>query len=170
MGHARLATYLNDHLAGAAAAIALLDRLAATDGEAGFRVRMRNLRSEITEDRRILETLIVRLGASPSAPKQAAGWLAEKLARLKIGSGPGDTLARFESLEVLALGVIGKRCLWRALEALAIPELSSTDLAALAERATRQYELVEHERLRLASAALGRAYARVAHAGRPATR
>jgi hypothetical protein len=155
VGNARLAIYLNDHLACAAAAIALLERLAATDGEPAFRVRMRELRSEIAEDRRVLGTLLSRVGGTPSVPKQDAGWLAEKLARLKIGAGPGDTLARFESLEALAVGVIGKRGLWRALGALAAPELSSTDFDALAERATRQYEQLEHERLRLAPAALG---------------
>ncbi len=153
VGNARLAIYLNDHLAGAAGAIALLERLAATDGDLGFRVRMRDLRAEIGKDCRVLETLLTRVGGIPSAQKQVADWAAEKLARLK--TGPGDTLARFESFEVLALGVIGKCGLWRALDALAAPELSSTDFAALAERAARQFEQLEQERLRLATAALG---------------
>jgi hypothetical protein len=153
MGHARLASYVNDHLADAAAAIALLDRLAATDGEAGFRVRIRDLRTEIAEDRRILQTLVGRIGASPMAPPQAPAWLAERVARLKIGGGAGDTLARFESLEVLALGVVAKRCLWRTLDALEIPGLSSTHFSALAERADRQFERFESERVRLAPAA-----------------
>jgi len=166
MGRAKIATYLNDHLGGAAAAIALLDRLAATDGEAGFRVRMRDLRSELAEDRRILETLIGRIGGTPSAPKQVADRLAEKLARLKVGSAPGDTLARFESLELLAVGVLGMRCLWRTLDALDVPELSSTDFAALAERAARQYERVDAERLRLAPLALGEAESRYLRAAK----
>ena len=154
MRNARLAIYLNDHLAGAADAIVLLERLAATDGEPGFRGRMRDLRAEIAEDRRVLETLLTRVGGTPT-PKHVDGWLAEKLGRLKIGNGPGDTLARFESLEVLALGVIGKCGLWRALDALEAPELSSTDFAVLAERATRQFEQLEEARLGLAVAALG---------------
>ena len=155
MGHARLATYLNDHLAGATGAIELLDRLAATDGEPSFRAKMRGLRSEIDADRRILEDILERAGESPSSAKRAAGWLAEKLARLKIGAGPGDTFARFESLEVLSLGVLGKRALWRVLSDLDVPALDAVDFAELGKRAERQWEAIEVERLRLAPAALG---------------
>jgi hypothetical protein len=63
----------------------------------------------------------------------------------------------FEALEVLALGIQGKRSLWIALAALAPGDarLRQLDLERLAERAQAQFEEVERARLRLAPAAFG---------------
>jgi len=55
-------------------------------------------------------------------------------------------LSRVLELEVLALGVEGKRALWRI--AAGDARLDRVDLAALARRAERQRRLVERERLR----------------------
>ena len=83
MAHAQLSVYLNDHLAGAAAALELLSALAALDGEANW---TEPLRAEITADRHELEQLMQQAGITPSTTPQAAGWLTEKLARLKTRS------------------------------------------------------------------------------------
>lgn len=92
-----------------------------------------------------------RVGTAPSPLKQAGGWLAEKMSRIKLGplaTGPGDFLA----IEVLSLGGEGKACLRRALKEVAPrhPGLSDFDLDHLVERAERQRAELERERLTLA--------------------
>jgi hypothetical protein len=59
-------------------------------------------------------------------------------------------LSRVVELEALALGVQGKLRLWRSLELLAAgePRLAGADLAELVERALRQTEQLEEQRLR----------------------
>jgi len=153
----RLAVYANDHLAGATAALELLGRLASAPDAPASDVFAR-LYEDVLEDRRQLEALLARIGERASGVKQAAGWLAEKLARLKLGAGAGDdALERFEALEILALGILGKRSLWRALGVVAAtdPALAALDFARLEARADEQYARVERERLLLAPAALG---------------
>ena len=81
----------------------------------------------------------------------AGGWIGEKVTRLKLLlDDPADSgLRRLESLEVLALGILGKRSLWRALAASveAVPELRDIDLARLEQRAEDQFARVETARL-----------------------
>jgi hypothetical protein len=63
------------------------------------------LLAEIEADRETLRGLYDKLGAIPDPLKEAAGWLSEKLSRLKLKTGTGDQLAIFEALEFLELGV-----------------------------------------------------------------
>jgi hypothetical protein len=62
----------------------------------------------------------------------------------------------FESLEILALGIYGKLCLWKALKSAAgfDSRLRKYDFEELINRAQRQYEKVESERLQLAQTVL----------------
>jgi hypothetical protein len=141
----RLTTYLNDHLAGSQVAISLLERLAP-----GEDLDVPGLLAEIRADREELEALIGDLGAAPSALRKAAGWLAEKAASVKLRST--SRLGRFEALELLSLGILGKRALWRTLLELEGSDLklSVVRLEQLTERARAQFERVE--RARVASA------------------
>jgi hypothetical protein len=146
-----LSTYLNDHLAGATAALQLLDHLMEHAEHAGEERFFRGLRDEIAEDRAELERLLHRLGGEASGLRAAGGWLAERIGRIKLAfDDPArGTLQRLEALETLALGIQGKQALWTALGTTGsgVPALASVDLARLARRAGDQHARVEARRL-----------------------
>jgi hypothetical protein len=147
----RLATYLNDHLGGAHAAVSLLARIE-PDPADGLDVAA--LRREIEADVGALESLLASLGERPSGVKKAAGRIAETLTRPKL---PDDeALGRFELLELLALGILGKRELWRALREVSDgdPRLVPSELERLEQRAREQFERVEAARVVWARRAL----------------
>jgi hypothetical protein len=153
-----LATYLNDHLAGARFAIDLLNRLAEAHAEEPLGRFVADLASQVEEDRSVLERIVQRIDGETSALKDAAGWVAEKASRLKLGIGKGDALGVFEALETLSLGIMGKLALWRALASIA-PEderLQGIDYDSLIARAKSQFNQVEARRLEAASSALRR--------------
>ncbi len=146
-----LATYLNDHLSGSTAALELLEHLEANHPDlAPF---LRNLRHDIELDRKELEALMNRLGAGPSAVRQAAAWVAEKFARLKMKADDpsGSKLKLLESLEVVAVGIHGKGSLWRALKV--VPAAGGPDYDVLIARADEQRARIEVARLDAARAA-----------------
>jgi len=153
-----LAVYLNDHLAGSEAALELLAHLADGATSSDLRARFVALRAEIEEDQTALRGLLARIGEDESSVKRALGWLAEKATRLKLGvtKDERDAFALFESLEILALGIEGKRSLWRALAVIAAsdPRLAGLDVPKLMERATQQHDEVERLRLEFAIDAL----------------
>jgi hypothetical protein len=151
MRTAELATYLNDHLAGSVGALDLLDHLA-RESEGREEVSLfRALHQEIAAEQAQLRELLRELGGEESGVRKAAGWVAEKVTRLKLRwDDPGDDgLRRFEALEALALGITGKLSLWTALAAVAdgIPVLQRLDLALLQRRSEDQYAAVERRRL-----------------------
>ena len=155
----RLAVYLNDHLAGSAAAIRMLERHVDREPDSEFGMVMSDLLGEIRQDRAALERVMERIGASSSPGKHAGALGAELLTTFRnklpvLGAGSED-VARLEELELLSLGIEGKRLLWRALEtcASANPKLTGVDFADLAERAESQRERLEPFRLRRAAAA-----------------
>ena len=151
MRAAELATYLNDHLAGSVGALDLLDHLARESERREDVSFFRALHQEIAAEQAQLRELLRELGGEESGVRKAAGWVAEKVTRLKLRwDDPGDNgLRRFEALEALALGITGKLSLWRALAAVAdgIPVLQRLDLALLQRRAEDQYAAVERRRL-----------------------
>jgi hypothetical protein len=161
MSNKAIATYLNDHLAGATAAIQLLEYLeAAHAGTPGERFFI-ELRADVEADRQELETLMAGLQISQSRTRQATSWLAEKVTELKLrlDDPAGGTLRIFEALEAVAIGIDGKRALWQALAAAAedVPGLRLADYERLAQRAEEQRRRVEEVRLQAAKAALGAA-------------
>jgi hypothetical protein len=91
--------------------------------------------------------------------KQATGWLAETASRVKFsGAASGDSdHAIFLALETMALGVLGKLSLWRALREVRAehPPLAALDLDALIARAEAQHATLEQERLAAGRRALG---------------
>jgi hypothetical protein len=156
MASDELETYLNDHLAGAASAIQMLER--AVDDHAGtdLGAQLAELLGAIREDREALRQLVERLGYPEHSLKQAGAWLAEKVGRLKVGASQERPLARLELMEMLALGIYGKVKLWRALRAVAPrhPAVQELDLRRLDRRAQEQHDLVEAWRIEAAEAAL----------------
>jgi hypothetical protein len=151
-----LATYLSDHFAGATFGLELVRRCRAKNEGTPFAAPLSDLVREIEADRRTLLALMRRLGLEPSIVKTAVGWTLEKARRLKPnGSVFAYTpLSRVAELEILVTGIMGKRALWKALEAHfpAGERIEGFDYGALAERAERQLEVAE--RLRLDAAAI----------------
>lgn len=156
MMSASLATYLNDHLGGAQVAVQILQAMRDQQKNTHYRDFSAALLPEIEADDRVLRSLIHKAGGSPSAVKQAGGWLLEKLARLKLGDGSSEEIDTFEALELLVVGIHGKLCLWKALEVSSKidPRLSGVDFKELIRRADEQYGRAERERIALAGKAL----------------
>lgn len=157
MTNHHLAAYLNDHLAGAVAALEMLEHLREAHAGSPLAQVLVELQADIEADREELEGLMGRLGVAESRPRKLAGWLGEKVAQLKLRlDDSGGAMHLFESLEALSLGIEGKHNLWRVLDPLAetIPELRALNYDRLIERAQAQRLQVEAERLRAAAAAL----------------
>lgn len=152
----RLAIYLDDHLAGATAGLALARRAARNNREHPVGVQLRRLVDELEYDRSVLLSLRRSLGlASPLKRIGALGM--ERVARLKpngqlVGYSP---LSRLEELEGLCAGIDGKLALWHALAAAraAHPALAELDTEALSARAERQRSGLEPARREAARAA-----------------
>lgn len=153
-----LGIYLRDHLAGAEAGCQLLARLARHYPGGDLGRSLRDLLAEIRADKRVLHALMTKVGAKPSVLKRAGGWMAEKAGRLKLTfrSEKDSSLSLFEGLELLSIGVLGKRALWTALHHIqdSSPALQRMDFTGLEVRAIAQYEQLEACRLMAARAAL----------------
>jgi hypothetical protein len=162
MANEYLSTYLNDHLAGAAAAIEFLERLESVHADKELAQFFSDLRSDIEADRRELQNLMRGLQIKESPLRAAGAWIGEKVTALKLrvddhARGP---LGLLESLEVVALGIDGKLSLWRALNAvagIAAAVQGVVDLELLTLRAEEQRWRVEVVRLESAKAAFARA-------------
>jgi hypothetical protein len=154
-----LSIYLSDHFAGATSGLELVRRCSRKNEGSRFGPALSDLGRDIEEDRRTLLAVMRRLGVEPSLLKTSAAWVLEKVARLKLNGSPltYTALDRVVELESLALGIAGKRALWRALDDLSLSEnsLPGIDFHALAQRAEVQLATVE---------GLRRAAARIAFA------
>jgi hypothetical protein len=154
-----LAIYLNDHLAGATGGVELARRLRGSNrDDPAFGPELGEICAEIEADRETLKTIMDRLGVEQSKLKPSLAILGERLGRLKLngrlwGYSP---LSRLTELEILQIGVAGKRRLWRALEHTHADDLPSGDFEfnALAERATDQLRRLEALHLKAAALAL----------------
>lgn len=158
MDRDNLATYLNDHRAGAAAAVTVFGQLRSSPSGRGLEGVLTDLEAALQEDARALESFMERLGIPPSRPRRAAarvsGWVMQL--KLIVDDPQGGPLRLLESLEMLATGVEGRLALWRALAAAAerAPELRQADFGHLAGRAEEQRARIEAVRLDAARAAL----------------
>jgi hypothetical protein len=151
-----LGTYLNDHLAGSLAAVEMVERAIEENRGDPLATSLAEVVAAIREDQAVLRRLLERLGVSESPLKKAGAWLAEKAGRLKLGDTGDGPLPRFEMLEALSLGILGKLALWRALQRIAdrYPAVAELDLMTLERRAREQHERVEAHRLEAAAGAL----------------
>jgi hypothetical protein len=148
-----LHTYLNDHLAGSVAALELLDHLIKQYEGESLGIFFRDLGTEIRADQETLRSLVGKLGAEESSLRKAGAWIAQKFSKIKIGAANAeDSFGLLQALEALALGITGKKLLWRSLDAIAlhVPKLQGTDFGRLEMRAEEQIARVEAERLRTA--------------------
>ena len=156
MSRKHLAIYLNDHLAGSAVAVEILEHLEVEAADLAPHLRM--LRTDIEKDRLELKKLMDRLGILESRVRKVGSWIAEALTEVKIEADDetGGALRRLERLEAVALGIDGKSALWSALNAAAAiaSELRGPDYEQLVQRAAEQRKRVEVYRLEAANAAL----------------
>jgi hypothetical protein len=149
-----LSSYLNDHLAGSRAAIHLVGNIRDENEGTPLGDLMGRLGTAIESDRDTLEGLMSRLGIEPSSAKQAAGWMLERLSRLRFAERVTGSAAtsRLMQLEMLSIGIEGKRLLWKALQELAqaASVFEGVDFDSLIARADSQRQEVEPFRLEAA--------------------
>jgi hypothetical protein len=146
-----LAAYLREHLSGADAAIHLVAHLeSAYDGRRDGAI-FSSLHQQFLEDRAVVTTLLQELGMSPLSIKRLAGRVTGNVATWVTNGTRGD-LSLFRAIEALSIGVQGKRCLWRALQAMDPPlrAPSRRSFADLESRALDQWESLERFRESLA--------------------
>jgi hypothetical protein len=98
--------------------------------------------SEIAEDVGTFEAIMHRLSVRPNPVKTSIAFAAERLGRLKLNGRlrTYSPLSRFVELEMLAMGIEGKKVLWTTLRDLAglADRLPDIDFDDLMERADRQ--------------------------------
>jgi hypothetical protein len=152
---AHLAVYLNDHLSSAAAALKMLDLLEANDDDE-LRDFVVGLRQAISQDRDQLARLMASAGVDIAERPRRVGWTMEKAAELRLNAEDAaqGRLKTFELLELLALGLDGKRALWSLLRIVStdVPSLRA-DYGRLSQRADDQRAAVETRRLEWAAKA-----------------
>ncbi|MFE4258160.1 hypothetical protein [Streptomyces sp. NPDC056883] len=155
--HRLLGIYLNDHLAGAGAGIALLKRTSRAHRDTDAGRRLAALAEEVAEDRNSLREIMMALDIPAKDLRMLLGMAVAQAGRLKPN---GRLLSRSPlsdvlELEAIRLGVEGKKELWRALHTLARsdPALDTEAISRLLARAERQADTLETLRL----TAVGRA-------------
>ncbi len=148
-----LGIYLRDHLGGAQIAVQLLEGMCKHQGDERYQGFAKRLLPEIQADDNTLRSIIEAIGEDSSAIKNAGGWMLEKLTRLKLGHTRSAGLELFEALEMLSLGIAGKRSLWKVLQIVSTEDsrLGKYDFEMMLRRADDQFQSVEQERLRLAA-------------------
>lgn len=155
--YSNLALYLTDHLAGSIAAVALLNDMEKVTSVTGIRDFCGQLKVEIQSDQAVLDRLIGLIHAEPNLSQRCGAWLVEKVAALRLGNlvNPSNALGLMEAFELIALGIEGKRLLWRALDYTVAEEAKfrEFDFTALAERAAEQVAMVEKWRIEMARSA-----------------
>jgi hypothetical protein len=145
-----LRIYLNDQLALGLAWRELARRAARENRGGAAGEALATVARMIAEDVDTFETIMRRLGVRRSSLKTAAAVVAERLARLKLNGRirAYSPLSRFIELDVLAMGIDGKKLLWTTLRDLAGlgERLPDVDFAELIARAELQRELLEPHR------------------------
>jgi hypothetical protein len=149
--------YLNDHLAGATAGVELVKQAAERhDGDLGE--FFAQLADEIAGDHNTVTSLMDQMGAHASGAKEVLAKAGSVVSETKFSGESMDDpeFGTFLTLETLSIGVEGKLCMWKALKVVAddYPELSSTDIDTLIERAQSQRDSLEGKRLEVAGSAL----------------
>ena len=113
--------------------------------DTGSREAFEALYRHFTADREVVRALLAGLTRNGS-PKRAAASAAGKLLA-QVLDAPKDSLALLRVLEMLSIGVQGKRCMWRAFDR--VPQLSAPGRHSFAEleaSAVAQWEAIERRR------------------------
>jgi hypothetical protein len=145
-----LGIYLNDHLAGATAGVALARRSRAGARSRDLAAALDVVTPGIAEDRATLLEHMRRLGVPARAYKVVAGRAAELLGRLKLNGRVRERspLTDLVELDGLVMGIASKQSLWRNLRGLAdeLAGPTAAELDALIARAESQRATLERVR------------------------
>jgi hypothetical protein len=149
--------YLNDHLAGARAALDLIDDIVEGSTDEELSTFLERLRTEIDQDREQLRRVMDRLDVEEHRAKQVLAGIAESTSRLKLARvGQSESMSMLLELETLSAGIWTKIRLWRSLRG--TPRLremlDGIDLDGLISRGERQLDELEEHRLVAANRAL----------------
>ena len=146
-----LAVYLREHLTGSDAATRVVARLRRTHEGTREGALFRRLYEEFQDEREIVRGLLTERGFSPRSVKRLAGQLGGLLFK-HVGDGPRGDPALFRTLEALAVGVQGKRSLWRTLQTLGhgLSTFEPQRFTRLEAQAVAQWEAIEECRRLLA--------------------
>jgi hypothetical protein len=137
-----LGIYLNDQLALGTLWRELARRSQRSNNGTELGDALAHVSSAITEDVETFQQIMRRLGIPINPVKIGMAVGAERMGRLKL-NGRGRTyspLSRFEELDMLTIGIEGKKLLWATLRDLAglASRLPDIDFDHLIERAERQ--------------------------------
>jgi hypothetical protein len=144
-----LNSYLNDHLAGSIGALELIAHWKEVHKGEPLGSFFVEIEREIKADQETLRDVMRTLGVEESKVRKAGAWAAEKVGRARLiiaGDEPGS-LGLVLTLEGLIMGVIGKKLLWRALEAAKLLPVNTYNFEQLQRRAEQQVERIEAERI-----------------------
>jgi hypothetical protein len=147
---AAFVAYLREHLADAHAATTVVDQLRATHAGMAEGALAARLHDEFQDEQAVLTAVLADCGGSPRPLKRAAGDAADARVRGVADGSPGGR-SLFRTLEALAIGVQGKRCLWRALQVLpGAPAPQGRSFVALEAQALDQWDAIDRWRRSLA--------------------
>ena len=147
-----LGTYLNDHLAGAVAALELIEHRQEEYKDEPLGRFFESLKADIEADKETLRDVMRSLEIKESTVRQTGAWAAEKVVRAQLKIA-GDQSGLVLALEGLIMGIFGKRMLWQSLSAANAPNTSQWDFVQLQRRAEDQIERTEAERMKAAQRA-----------------
>lgn len=142
-----LGIYLNDQLAMGVAWRELARRSAHNNRGTPAGEALDRVAAAIGEDVETFQDIMRRLGVRVSRVKTGLAVVAERVGRLKPNGRlrSYSPLSRFEELEILAMGIDGKKQLWTTLRDLAglAEQLPDIDFDRLIDRAAQQRAEVE---------------------------
>jgi hypothetical protein len=137
-----LGIYLNDQLAMGVAWRELARRSARNNRGTAAGEALTRVATAIAEDVETFQAIMRRLAVRANPVKTGLALLAERAGRLKLNGrfGSYSPLSRFEELEILIMGIEGKKQLWTTLRDLADlgTRLPDVDFGGLIDRAERQ--------------------------------
>jgi hypothetical protein len=147
-----LAIYLNDQLALGVLWRELARRAQRNNRDSEIGTTLGEVATGIAEDVDTFKAIMSRLGVRRNPAKIALAFGAERLGRLKPNGRlvTYSPLSRFVELEILTMGIEGKKVLWATLRDLAglADRLSDVDFNELIRRAEQQRRMLEPHRAR----------------------
>jgi hypothetical protein len=154
-----LGIYLNDQLALGVAWRELAKRAARSNRGTPLGETLSDVASGIAEDVETFEGIMRRVGVRTNPVKTGLAWAAERVGRLKPNGRlrSYSPLSRFVEIEILAMGIEGKKQLWTTLRDLAglADRLPDVDFDELMDRAERQRAVLEPFRVSAGTEAFG---------------
>src|SRR5919201_5518082 len=107
----QITTYLNDHLAGSIAAVALLEDLIERYSGQPLQSFFVELRREVKADQDVLRKLLGDAEEKESFARKFLAWIAAKLARnkFKLAGDEIGGVGLVQAFETLTLGIRGKQ-------------------------------------------------------------